>query len=214
MEKIRVLIAEDHETVRAGLRLLLEAEHDIEVIGEAPEGRSAVERVSALQPHVVVLDVSMPGMNGFDAAKVIKQLAPKVAIVGLTRHDDDAFVQELMSAGALAYVLKQSSTVELLSAIKAAAKGDRYLDTSLKTRQVRDDRPRGAGPHQPSVSIREMRVLRMMALGQSNKEIAAELKISVKTVEVHKANAMRKLGMRGRADVVRFGILHGWLRDP
>jgi len=215
MNRIRVLLAEDHETVRHGLRLLLEAQQDIEVVAEASDGRAAVESSHALQPQVVILDISMPEMNGFAAAKAIKQVAPGVAIVALTRHDDDAFVHELMSAGAAAYVLKQSRSAELLNAVRAAANGDRYLDTALAARALGSERRSRTGASvRPAVSDREKAVLRLMATGHSNKAIAAELGISIKTVEVHKANAMRKLGLRGRIDVVRFAILHGWLREP
>ena len=214
MNRIRVLLAEDHETVRQGLRLLLEAQDDIEVVGEASDGRSAVGRSRTLQPDVVILDVSMPEMNGFAAAKAIRASAPGMAIVALTRHDDDAFVHELMSAGAMGYVLKQSRSSELLNAIRAASRGERYLDTALASRAAPDYRSAASAPRPPAVSDREKAVLRMMAIGHSNKEIATELGISIKTVEVHKANAIRKLGLRGRIDVVRFAILNGWLREP
>jgi DNA-binding NarL/FixJ family response regulator len=151
-------------------------------------------------------------MNGLAATQAIKQSNPETAIVALTRHDDAAFVEELKKAGASAYVLKQSASRELLEAVRAVAVGGSYLDTALKAREMRtiDDLATRA----PAVSEREKQVLRMMAVGHSNKEIAAALGITVKTVEVHKANAMRKLRLRGRIDVVRFAILHGWLQEP
>ncbi len=216
MNRIRVLLAEDHETVRQGLRLLLESQADIEVVAEASNGRIAVQNSQAFQPHVVILDISMPEMNGLVAAKAIKEVAPDVAIVALTRYDDQAFVQELTAAGATGYVLKQSPSTELLNAIRTVARGGRYIDPKLADpSEVRPHMPRRRGaPYQPSLSDRERNVLRMMAIGHSNKEIAAELAISIKTVEVHKANAMRKLGLHGRIDVVRFAILNGWLQEP
>lgn len=208
---IRVLLAEDHETVREGLRLLLNSQTDIEVVGEAADGRAAVETAAVLKPDVVVLDLTMPGMTGLAAARALKGSDPPVAIVALTRHDDDAYVQALIDAGAAAYILKQSASSELLRAIRVAAAGGRYLDPALPSpEQVREPRRRQTTPR---VTERELEVLRMMATGHSNKEIALALGISIKTVEVHKANAMRKLSLHGRTDVVRYAVLNGWLRD-
>ena len=205
---IRVLLAEDHETVRQALCMLIDAEPDMEVVGEAANGRQAIERAAALRPDVVVLDLTMPEVSGLAAAR---QLAAIAKIVALTRHGDDAYVQELLATGAVGYVLKQSPSAELLRAIRAAASGGRYLDSALPTlTEPRDPRRRAATP---LITERETEVLRLMAIGHSNKEIAADLGISVKTVEVHKANAMRKLGLRGRTDVVRYASLNGWLRE-
>jgi two-component system response regulator NreC len=211
----RVLLAEDHETVRQGLKLLLDAQPDIEVVGEAGDGRNALEQVKRVKPDVVVMDISMPDVNGLAATREVKAVAPEVAVVALTRHGDEAYVQELLGAGASGYVLKQSASTELLHAIRAAAAGERYLDTTLLARARDAYLTRHArGPARPAISDREASVLRMMAVGHSNKEIASELEISVKTVEVHKANAMRKLGLRGRIDVVRYAVLNGWLAEP
>jgi two-component system response regulator NreC len=209
---IRVLLAEDHETVREGLRLLVDAQKDMAVIGEASNGQEALDRCQMLKPDVVVLDLTMPGMSGLSAARTLKQSNQPWSIVALTRHDDDAYVKELLNAGASAYVLKQSASTILLHAIRVAASGGRYLDPGL-TSPDRPRDPRGRASR-PSVTDRETEVLRLMAVGYSNKEIGATMSISIKTVEVHKANAMRKLGMRGRTDVVRYAVLNGWLRDP
>src|SRR5262245_61542606 len=217
MTPIRVLLVEDHETVREGLRLLLDSQSDMEVVAEASDGRAAVEFNERLRPQVIVMDLSMPQMNGLQATQAIKRSHPETAIVALTRHDDAAFVDELKKAGASAYVLKQSASRELLDAVRVAAIGGTYLDTQLRardTRAVSDDPGGRAGRRPPSVSEREKQVLRMMAVGHSNKEVAEVLGITIKTVEVHKANAMRKLKLRGRIDVVRFAILHGWLQEP
>jgi DNA-binding NarL/FixJ family response regulator len=214
MKKIRVLLAEDHETVRQGLRALLGMREDIEVVGEAADGRVAVDRIKALQPDVAVIDVSMPGMSGLETTRTVQEVTPKVAVVALTRHADDAYVQELLAAGAMGYVLKQSSIDELLKAIRAAAAGERYLDGALVARNARAYLSRYSAPQsRPPISEREASVLRLMAIGHSNKEIASALDIAVKTVEVHKANAMRKLKLRGRIDVVRYAVLSGWLQD-
>ena len=215
MNPIRVLLVEDHETVREGLRLLLDAQSDMQVVAEAADGRAAVEYSERLHPHVVVMDLSMPRMNGLAATHAIKQGCPDTAVVALTRHDDAAFVDELRKAGVSGYVLKQSPSGELLDAVRVAAIGGLYLDARLRRREVhptQDHLPRGRRP--PSVSEREKQVLRMMAVGHSNKEIADALGITIKTVEVHKANAMRKLRLRGRIDVVRYAILNGWLQEP
>ena len=214
MNPIRVLLVEDHETVREGLRLLLDSQADMEVVAEAADGRAAVEYSERLQPQVVIMDLSMPEMNGLQATQAIKQCCPGSAIVALTRHDDAAFVDELTKAGASAYVLKQSPSRELLDAVRVAAIGGSYLDTRLRARDTATTDDVATRRRSVSVSEREKQVLRMMAVGHSNKEIADALGITIKTVEVHKANAMRKLRLRGRIDVVRYAILHGWLQEP
>jgi DNA-binding NarL/FixJ family response regulator len=215
VKRIRVLLAEDHETVRQGLRVLLQSHPDIDVVAEAANGRVAVEQAQALAPDVVVLDVSMPEMNGLAATREIKKMMPGVAVVALTRHAEDAYVKELLAAGACAYVLKQSAFDQLLAAVRAAARGERYLDSTLASRTAEaSSSPRARAATRPPITDREANVLRLMALGHSNKEIASALEIAVKTVEVHKANAMRKLNLRGRIDVVRYAVLSGWLGDP
>jgi DNA-binding NarL/FixJ family response regulator len=215
---IRVLLADDHDTVRQGLKLLIDGEPDMRVVADVNDGRHAVEQVRTLAPtpDVAVLDVSMPGMNGLQATSAILDVAPRVAVVALTRYSDDAYVQALLAAGALGYVLKQSEPGELLRAIRAAAAGKRYLDAALTKRvagafMARHARPSESAPIR--ITERESEVLRLMAVGHTNKEIAATLEISVKTVEVHKANAMRKLSLRGRIDVVRYAVLQGWLQE-
>ncbi len=216
MSRIRVLLAEDHETVRQGLKLLINGQADMEIVGEAGNGKAAVQQASELAPNVVVVDISMPEMNGLAATKAIVEAAPDTAVVVLTRYSDDAYVQALLRAGASGYVLKQSASGELLRAIRTAAGGARYLDAAV-TAQVAGafmarHAPEGSQPAR--ISDREAEVLRLIAVGHSNKEIAARLDLSVKTVEVHKANAMRKLALRGRIDIVRYAMLQGWLRDP
>jgi two-component system, NarL family, response regulator NreC len=210
---IRVLLAEDHETVREGLRLLLDAQPDMEVVGEVGDGRAAIDTARTLKPDVVVLDLSMPVMGGLSAARALKRTdgGPAVAVVALTRHDDDAYVQELLQAGASGYVLKQSASKELVQAIRVAAEGGRYLDPALPAPDASLDPRRRADT--PRATDREIEVLRLIAAGHSNRDIAAALNISVKTVEVHKANAMRKLGLRGRTDVVRYAVINGWLEE-
>jgi DNA-binding NarL/FixJ family response regulator len=212
---LRILLADDHVTVRHGLRLLIDSQADMKVISEASDGNAAMQNARALKPDVIVMDISMPGMNGLMATRALKKQQPKVAIVTLTRHGDDAYLQELLRAGVSGYVLKQSAPAELLQAIRAAAAGGQYLDSTLTARVTARLVGRADKVNPPAVTLseRESEVLRRIATGYSNKEIAARLSLSVKTVEAHKANAMRKLGLRGRIDIVKYAILQGWLEN-
>ena len=211
----RVLLADNHETVRHGLRLLIDGQADMKVVGEVGTGRLAVEAAGTLVPDVVVLDVSMPEMSGLEAATRIAGTAPGVAIVALTRFSDVSYVQALLSAGAIAYVLKQSGSSELLKAVRFAAEGRRYLDAALNDRVAEAFLARHTtpGPVTRRITDREAEVLRLCAIGHRNKETAQRLSLSVKTIEVHKANAMRKLMLRGRVDVIRYALGQGWLTD-
>ncbi len=214
--RLRILLADDHVVVREGLRLVIEGQKDMVVVSEAGDGASAIQQAQELKPDVVIMDISMPGMNGLVATRTLKRVLPHCVVVTLTRHGDDAYLQELMRAGASAYVLKQSAPLELITAIRTCASGGQYLDSALTARVTagflgRDGRKvtqPGATP-----SERESEVLRLIAAGYSNKEIATRLTLSVKTVEAHKANAMRKLGLNGRIDIVKYAILQGWLKD-
>jgi DNA-binding NarL/FixJ family response regulator len=216
MRPLRILLADDHAILRQGLKLLIDNEPDMEVVGEATDGNAALAQARALNPDIVVMDISMPEMNGLVATRTLKRSSPGVSIVALTRHDDDTYLEELLRAGASGYVLKQSAPTDLLRAIRAVAAGGIYLDPAITSR-VADGLLGGdtALSNQPqmTVSERESEVLRLVAIGHSNKEVAAQLKISVKTVEVHKAQAMRKLGLAGRVDVIRYAMLQGWLYD-
>jgi DNA-binding NarL/FixJ family response regulator len=211
---LRILLADDHVTVRHGLKLLIDSQTDMKVVAEASDGAAAIQQALKLQPDVVVMDISMPGMNGLVATRTLKKAQPRAAIVTLTRHGDDAYLQELLRAGVSAYVLKQSAPTELLQAIRAAAAGGQYLDPALTRRVTARFLGRAGAQISPSgvtITERESAVLRHIALGYSNKEIAAGLALSVKTVEAHKANAMRKLGFTGRIDIVKYAVLQGWL---
>ncbi len=216
MNKLRVFLADDHAVLREGLRMLVNAQPDMECVGEASDGRAAVERVRALLPDVAVLDVSMPELNGLHAAEMIRRCCPDAKILTLTRHTDDGYLQQLLKAGVSGYVLKQSASNVLLTGIRAVAAGQTFLDPAIAGKVVGSYVAKAAGkgaPPQTEPSERERQVLRMIAWGHSNKEIAARLDLSVKTVEVHKANAMRKLGMTSRIDIVRYAILQGWLQN-
>lgn len=210
---LRVLLADDHTTVRHGLKLLIEGEADMTVIAEAGDGNEALKKAQELKPDVVVMDISMPGMNGLMATRALKSAQPDAVIVTLTRHADDAYLQELLRAGVSGYVLKRSAPTELLHAIRGAAAGGQYVDSSLTARVTagfigKEKRAKQAASR---LSEREEAVLRLIASGYSNKEIAAQLNLSVKTVEAHKANAMRKLDLTGRIAIVKYAVLQGWL---
>ena len=213
--KIRILHVEDHETVREGLRMIIGAQADMDVVGEAGDGHAAIERAQELQPDVVVMDVSMPRMNGLKATGKLLELCPQTKVLTLTRHTDDGYLQELLRAGASGYVLKQSAPTELLRAIRTVATGGKYLDPAITGKVMGNYASRRASVRtdsQASLSEREAEVLRLIAWGYSNKEIGARLDLSVKTIEAHKANAMRKLDMRSRIDIVRYALLQGWLQ--
>jgi DNA-binding NarL/FixJ family response regulator len=214
--RLRILLADDHAIVRQGLKLLIESQPDMSVIGEAADGDAVVAQAEALHPDVVLMDISMPGTSGLAATRRLKQRQPGLVVLVLTRHDEDPYLQELLRAGASGYVLKQSPPPQLLQAIRIVGAGGIYLDPAITARVadgLLDGRQDSARAPDGAISDRESQVLRLVAVGHSNKEIAARLTISVKTVEVHKANAMRKLGLTGRVDVIRYGVLQGWLYD-
>jgi DNA-binding NarL/FixJ family response regulator len=214
---LRILLADDHVTVRHGLKLLIDSEPDMKVVSEASDGAAAVQAALELKPDVVVMDISMPGINGLIATRQIKKAEPATAIVTLTRHSDDAYLEELLRAGVAGYVLKKSAPAELLHAIRAAAAGGQYLDSTLTPRVTAAflaGESRKATRSRAVLTDRESGVLRLIASGYSNKEIAVQMALSVKTVEAHKANAMRKLGLNGRIDIVKYAVLQGWLTTP
>jgi DNA-binding NarL/FixJ family response regulator len=213
---LRILLADDHGIVRQGLKLLIGNEADMEVVGEAADGDAVLQQAEALNPDVVVMDISMPGTNGLTATRNLKNMRRRMAILALTRHDDQTHLEELLRAGASGYVLKQSAPTDLIRAIRAVASGGLYIDAAM-TSPVADGLIAKSGgissASHTAISGREEEVIRLVAVGHTNKEISTTLKISVKTVEVHKANAMRKLGLTGRVDIIRYGVLQGWLHD-
>jgi DNA-binding NarL/FixJ family response regulator len=217
MTEIRILIAEDHRTVREGLKMIIEAEGNLRVIGEAGNGRDAIRLAQELEPDVVIMDISMPELNGLVAAAKLKRVSPGIKILTLTRHTDKAYLKELVEAGVSGYVLKQSEPDELLRAIRAVAGGANYLDpavtgTVFEIFAVRQHNPRGQIEGEP-LSRREAEVLRLIARGYSIKEIAGQLETSAKTIETQKANALQKLNIRGRHEIVSYAIMKGWLQE-
>lgn len=216
MEKLQILLAEDHQTVREGIKLLVNAQPDMEVICEVGDGEAAIKEATRLKPDLLVMDISMPTMNGLKATKKLRELLPNIKILTLTRHTDDGYLKQLIGAGANGYVLKQSAPTDLLHAIRTVAAGNAYLDPSL-TRKVMGGYVSRAesvrGESKGDLTDREEEVLRLISFGYSNKEIGTRLEVSVKTIEAHKANAMRKLGISSRIDIVRYAILQNWLQD-
>jgi two-component system response regulator NreC len=216
MAKIRVLLADDHAVLRAGLKLLLSAQPDIEVVGEAADGGEAMAKARALRPDVVLMDLTMPGIGGSEATGRIKAENPGIKVLVLTMHDDPSYLRQLLTAGASGYVVKKSADSDLLSAVRAAHRGEVFLDSSLVGDLV-DEVIRPAGRRQPrdayeTLSDREREVLKWVAHGHTNQEIAEKLSLSVKTIETYRARLAEKLGLRGRAELVRFAIERGLLR--
>lgn len=213
---LQILLVEDHEIVRQGVKLLVDSQDDMKVIGEAANGEIAIKKAAELKPDIILMDVSMPELNGLKATKRIKKLFPDIKILTLTRHTDDGYIQQLIQAGANGYVLKQSAPNELINAIRVIAEGKAYLDPTL-TEKVMGGYLSQSTARKNAAKVqmtdRETEVVRMIAWGYSNKEIAEQIQLSVKTVEAHKANAMRKLGMSSRIDIVRYAILQGWMED-
>jgi two-component system, NarL family, response regulator NreC len=215
--RIRVMLADDHAAVREALAVLVNSQPDMQVIAQAGNGDEAVERAREAAPDVAVLDLSMPVMSGLEVTTVLRDAMPAMRILILSRHGEYHHVQELLRAGANGYVLKQSSSEDLLQAIRVVANGKSFLDP-LVAGQITQHYAAAAEVGSRAVtgeelSPREMEVLRLLARGYANREIAAELGISVKTVDAHKANGMSKMGMSSRIELVRFAILQGWLRE-
>jgi DNA-binding NarL/FixJ family response regulator len=214
MKKLRLLVVDDHEVVREGLRSLLSSDQRFEIVGEAADGLAAMTAAETLRPDVVVLDLSIPGLNGAQVARRLKENLPEVKTLALTVHEESGYVRSLMDAGASGYVLKRSAASELFRAIEVVGEGGTYLDTSIAGQLVGKMGQRRS-PSAPSsaLSEREREVVRYVAHGHSNKEIALKLDVSVKTVETYRYRATEKLGLHSRADLVRYAIDQGWLAE-
>jgi DNA-binding NarL/FixJ family response regulator len=209
---LRLLLVDDHAIVREGLRALLAADPRFEIVGEAAEAGGAISAAASLHPDLVVMDLSLPGMNGVQATRQLKAQHPDTRVVALTVHEEGGYLRSLLDAGASGYVLKRSAASELLRALHVVSDGGTYLDPALAGQlvgRVVRNAPQ-AGPA-PSLSDRESEVVRLVARGYSNKEIAHKLDVSVKTVETYRYRAVEKLGLRSRADLVRYAIERGWL---
>lgn len=212
MTAVAVYLVDDHAIVRQGVKVLLEAEPDIRVAGESDDATDLVERVAAAGADLVVMDVSIPGIGGVRATAELKRLLPKVKVVALTRHTERAYLQQMMRSGASGYILKQNGAATLVAAIRAVVRGGTYLDPAIAGKLIEPaTHPSARGRAAQSLSSREQQIATLVALGHSNKEIANELGIAVKTVEAHKANLMQKLELTSRSELVQFAIDQGWL---
>ncbi|MCU0257495.1 MAG: response regulator transcription factor [Solirubrobacteraceae bacterium] len=209
MSVTRILIADDHGIVRGGLRLLLERQPGVEVVGEAADGAEAVERALALRPDVAILDVAMPRLTGLQAAREIKAHAPEIGVLVLSMHDDERYVFEALKAGASGYVLKREADQDLVDAVGAVTRGEPFLTNAATGTLLREwMADESAGPRE-ALSPREQEVVKLIAEAHTNREIGEILHLSEKTVESHRGNILRKLGMRDRVELVRYAIRRG-----
>jgi len=210
--RTRILLVDDHAVLRKGMKHLIDAEPDMEVVGECGDGAEALGLVATLQPDVVVMDLSMPEIGGAEATRRLKAEHPGCKVLVLTVHEDRSYLKELLEAGALGYMLKRAAPDELINALRGIAAGNVYLDARLADKLITSLVGRRAGTADSTTELtrREQDVLRHIAEGYSNKEIAGMLEISVKTVETYKARSMEKLGLRSRVDIVRVARERGW----
>jgi len=214
MAKLRVVVADDHPIVRDGLRGVINGQPDMEVVGEASDGREIVALAERLRPNLVLLDLTMPGAEGFPAIRLIKDKAPGTRVLVLTMHDDPGLVREVLRAGGSGYLLKKAVDSELVLAIRAVQRGETYIHSSLTHavwEEAAENRPAASGDQFALLSKREQEVFQSLVRGYGNQEIADRLCVSVKTVETHRAHILEKLGLHSRAELVRYALAHGLL---
>jgi two-component system, NarL family, response regulator NreC len=211
---IRVLVVDDHAVVRSGIRLLLAQEPDIEPVGEASTGREAIFEARSLKPDVVLMDVVMPDQTGLEALPRLLHEHPGIKVLMLSMQDDPRYVREAFAAGASGYVLKEAADTEVVDAVREVARGGRYVNPELGARLVADEAEAQRRAEEDPLSDREREVLRLLALGHTNQEIARQLYISVRTAETHRAHIMQKLGLTSRAELVRYAMSRGLLETP
>jgi two-component system, NarL family, response regulator NreC len=216
MKKLRILLADDHAMVREGLRVLIDGQPGMHVVGQSANGKEVLQQAGVLKPDVVVMDLSMPELNGLQAAEWLKAKHPEIKVVALTAHEDESYLSQLCKAGAVGYVLKRSAGDKLIEAIKIVASGGVYFEPALAgkalVRQMSGPATKRESTH-ADLSDREKEVLGLVAWGFSNKEVADQLSVSVKTVETYKVRIGEKLGLRSRAQLVQYALRQGWLSD-
>jgi two-component system response regulator NreC len=205
---IRILLADDHALVRHGFRMILAAQPDMEIAGEAGNGREAVELTQKLKPDVVVMDVTMPELNGIEATRRLIELSPRTRVLALSMHKDNVYVREILRAGARGYLLKDSADADLIAAVRAVAKGEGYLSPGVSDAVLSDYRRHVTDPLD-LLTTREREVLQLIAEGKTNKEIATSLNLSVYTVEAHRGRVMEKLNLHSTGELVRFAVRSG-----
>jgi DNA-binding NarL/FixJ family response regulator len=205
---VRILLADDHSMVRQGFRRILEAQQDIEIVGEASDGREAVALVEQLKPDVVVMDVAMPGLNGIEATRRISEVSPRTRVLALSMHKDGVYVREILRAGARGYLLKDAFDADLIAAVRAVARGEGYIAPAVADSVLADYRQQVSDPIDLLTS-REREVLQLIAEGKTNKEIAAHLNLSVYTVDAHRGRIMEKLNLHSTGELVRFALRKG-----
>jgi two-component system response regulator NreC len=210
---IKVVLVDDHAVVRSGLRLLLDAQDDMEVVGEAGTAKDAIFRARALKPDVILLDVVMPGESGIEVLPKLLKESPETNVLVLSMQDDPSYVREAFAAGARGYVLKEAVDEEVVSAVREIASGGRYVHPALGARMIAAEVEERAAAEADPLSDREREILRLLALGHTNQEIGQRLYISVRTAESHRAHIMQKLRLSTRAELVRYALLHGLLAD-
>ena len=210
MKRIRILLADDHGVVRQGFKMILGAQADMEIVGEAANGREAVEQAERLKPDIVVMDVAMPELNGIEATRRLAESAPHVRVLALSMHKDSVYVRETLRAGARGYLLKDSGANDLVAAVRAVASGEGYLSPAVSN-AVLDDYRRHVTNAIDLLTTREREVLQMLAEGQTNKEIAATLNLSVYTVDAHRGRIMEKLNLHSINELVRFAVRNGMI---
>lgn len=212
---IGILIADDHGVLRAGLRALLNAEHDLQVLGEAADGQEALAVATELRPDIVLLDLSMPGMNGIEVTRQLKAALPATLVLILTVHEDESLLQEAIRVGASGYIIKRAVESELINAIRAVSRGEMYVHPAMTRALMKDLAPRVVSNTDPLkiLTRREIEVLRYIAQGHTNRQIADALCLSVRTVESHRANLMSKLNLSSRVELVHYAMEHGLLEQ-
>lgn len=203
---IRILIADDHSLIRAGLRALLQGTGDITIVGEAEDGLRVLSQVAALEPDIVLMDISLPGLSGIEATRQLRLISPRTRVLALTVHEDEAMLREMLRAGAYGYILKRADDSELIKAIRYVSQGDMYIYPSLTSALMKDFSPHANKEREtePTLTLREVDVLLLLARGYTNRQIAEELHLSPRTVEGHRSNLVSKLGLKSRVELMNY----------